>query len=66
MTGEVKSYSSKNGYGFITKDGKDYRFKAQDWELRFAPAPGIWVEFVPKTSDKGLRASEIRRVKHGE
>lgn len=63
MTGEVKSYSSKNGYGFITKDGKDYRFKAQDWELRFAPVQGIRIEFDPVLTEKGLRARNIRKEK---
>lgn len=63
MTGEVKSYSSKHGYGFITKDGKDYRFKAQDWELRFAPVEGIRVEFDPVTTDKGFRARNVRKEK---
>ena len=61
MTGEVKSYSVKHGYGFITKDGKDYRFKAQDWTLRYAPVQGITVEFDPVSTDKGYRARNIRK-----
>ena len=63
MKGEVKSYSIKNGYGFITKDEKDYRFKTKDWKERLAPVPGIRVEFDPVATDRGLRATNIRKEK---
>ena len=61
MRGEVKSFSIKNGYGFITQDGKDYRFKTKDWYSRLAPVPGMRVEFDSVSTDKGLRATNIRK-----
>ena len=61
MKGEVKSYSVKNGYGFITENEKDYRFKTKDWHLTLGPVRGMKVEFDPVTTDKGLRARNIRR-----
>jgi cold shock CspA family protein len=63
MKGEVKSYSIKNGYGFITKDMKDYRFRTKDWGMTLGPVPGMRVEFDPVLTDKGLRAKNIRREK---
>ena len=63
MKGEVKSYSVKHGYGFITQDGKDYRFKTKDWHLMLGAVPGMRVEFDPITTDKGYRARNIRREK---
>jgi cold shock CspA family protein len=66
MTGTVKSYSPQNGYGFITADDADYFVHAIDWEYRLPPTPGLTVEFVPKNTDKGLRATKIRRSDHGK
>jgi len=62
MTGEVKSYSVRNGYGFIVADGQDYFISHKEWEYRLPPTPGLRVEFVPKQTDKGLRAFAIKRV----
>lgn len=63
MIGEVKSYSVKDGYGFITADGQDYFICHKDWEYRLPPTPGLRVEFIPKRTDKGLRAMQIRKEK---
>ena len=63
MKGEVKSYSVKNGYGFITENDKDYRFKTKDWYLTLGPVPGMRVEFDPVATDKGLRAINIGKEK---
>ena len=63
MKGEVRSYNAKNGYGFITQDNKDYRFKTKDWGLRLGPVPGMRVEFDSFATDKGLRATNIRKEK---
>ena len=60
MTGKVKSFSSKNGYGFITTDGIDYRFRAKQWELSSPPIEGMTVMFDPVKTDKGMRAVNIQ------
>lgn len=62
MRGEVKSYSVRNGYGFIAAGGQDYFISHKEWEYRIPPAPGLRVEFVPKKTDKGLRATAVKRV----
>ena len=61
MQGRVKSYSVRSGYGFITADGQDYFLCHTEWEYRLPPIPGLKVEFVPKTTDKGLRAYGVRK-----
>lgn len=66
MTGKVKSYNPSTRYGFITADGVDYRFHHNEWGMRLPPMKGIGVEFAPYETEKGLRATEIRRVNHGK
>ena len=61
MTGKVKSFSPKDGYGFITADDTDYFIHSKDWEYRLPPTEGLEVEFIPKKTSKGLRATKIRR-----
>ena len=63
MNGEVKSYSPQHGYGFITKDGVDFFFHAHDWTLRIPPCEGLRVQFDPQESDKGMKASNVRKEK---
>lgn len=60
MTGIVKSYSIKHGYGFITSEGRDYRFKS--FEMRLPPLKGEKVSFVPYETEKGLRATKVRSI----
>lgn len=61
MTGRVKSYNPQKGYGFVTSDGQDYFIHAKDWEYRLPPTEGLKISFVPRQTDKGLRATQIRR-----
>jgi cold shock CspA family protein len=60
MEGRVKSFTPRH-YGFITKDGKDYLFSYKDWTLRLPPVKGFWVEFDPEYTEKGLKATNIRK-----
>lgn len=62
MIGEVKSYSIRNGYGFVVADGQDYFISHKEWLYRLPPTPGLKVEFVPKRTDKGMRATAVKRV----
>lgn len=64
MTGAVKSYNPSTRYGFIKADGIDYRFHIKDWNLRLPPAEGLRVEFMELNTEKGWRATEIRREKN--
>ena len=61
MKGRVKSFSPKDGYGFITADGIDYFIHSKDWPYRMPPVAGLEVEFVPKRTDKGYRATNVKR-----
>lgn len=61
MRGRIKSYSARNGYGFITADGQDFFLLHKEWEYRLPPTPGMMVDFVPKQTDKGLRATSVRK-----
>ena len=61
MTGEVKSYNPSTRYGFITSDNVDFRFHHQDWGLRIPPAKGMTVEFLQVETEKGMRATNIKR-----
>lgn len=55
MTGRVKSYNPKTGWGFIESDGNDYLFSTRYSE-------GEKVEFDPQKTSKGLRATNIRKT----
>lgn len=66
MKGNVKSFSPRNGYGFITAGGIDYFIHAKDWQYRLPPTAGLRVEFVPERTDKGMKATQIRRVQNGK
>ena len=61
MTGIVKSYSRKHGYGFIEAGGEDVFFHVADWDLPESPRPGIRVRADIKVTKKGVRAINIRR-----
>jgi len=63
MTGEVKSYSPKHGYGFITHDDVNFFFHIMDWKLRVPPCVGLRVAFDTKESNKGMKAINVRKEK---
>ena len=64
MTGEVKSFYRKHGYGFLTgKDGTEYFFHILQWKGKRLPTAGELAEFNPIQTEKGMRAENIRRVR---
>lgn len=63
MKGRVKSYSKSHGYGFITDGNVDFRFTGKDWNYRLPPTEGLEVAFFPVATEKGMKATKIRRVK---
>jgi len=63
MKGKVKSFSPQHGYGFIIGDLNEiFFFHANEWESHFKAKAGDHVEFEPVITDKGSRATKIRRV----
>jgi len=66
MTGRIKSFSRAHGYGFIEFDGKDIFFHILDYKGQGTPSVGTTVWFETYESRKGLRAKNIREIKHGE
>lgn len=65
MTGKIKSFSPAHGYGFIECNGKDIFFHILDFKGD-TPSVGTKVWFETYESRKGLRAKNIREIKHGE
>ena len=64
MKGTLKTFSAKHGYGFVLGDMNEYYF-AHKTQFRYRdPKPGDKVIFIPKRTDKGMRATNIRR-EHG-
>jgi len=59
IDGVIKSYNPSTRYGFITRDGVDFRFHHNDWESRLPPAKGIKVEFLQEQTGKGKRAAHV-------
>lgn len=62
MTGIVKSYSRKNGVGFVTANDKDYFFRWSDIVGRKHShcIAGEVVSFEPYECNRGLRAINIQ------
>ncbi len=72
MQGQVKKIVSEKKYGFITTAQMDYFFHKDDFDGHwndldkdFSRGKVIEVEFEPVRSEKGLRASEVRRLDGG-
>lgn len=65
MTGKIKSFSRAHGYGFLTSEGKDIFFHILDFKGD-TPTVGTTVWFETYESKKGLRAKNIKEIKHGE
>ncbi len=65
MKGTVKMFNSEKGYGFIrTEDGRDVFFHYSSLimdSFKVAEA-GEAVEFEIEESDRGLRATNIRKI----
>lgn len=59
MKGVVKSYSRSHGYGFVLANGDEYFFHAKDLHH---PQIGSMVEFKAINTQKGKRATQIRRI----
>ncbi len=64
LTGEIKRYDFRKGFGFIVedKDGEDYFFHKSSWTGKQQIKPGVKVSFDPKTSDKGVHAENVLPV----
>ena len=61
MTGTIKSFSDRHGYGFIVGELNEIFF-AHKTEFRYRyPKPGDKVVFDTEASEKGIRAKDIRR-----
>lgn len=63
MIGTVKSFNRHKSYGFIIgENGNEYFFHSLNLEDRRTIKPGEIVIFKSKVTDKGIRATHIRRV----
>lgn len=64
MRGTVRSFNSKNRYGFIESEtGEIHYFHATEWHLILKPKKGLVVEFTPVEFEKGMRATNIQRIR---
>ena len=64
MTGTVKSYSCRSGYGFIKSDNRDYFFRYSDILNKSYPVcrVGEQVSFSPSRNDRGLCATLVEAI----
>ena len=63
MKGTVKSFSPQHGYGFLIGDMDEiFFFHAKEWKAINKPMRGMSVEFEPIITEKGSRATNIRRT----
>lgn len=63
MTGKVKSYGPKYGYGFIeAENGEIFFFHHTEWKLPIKPQEKLIVEFEPADSERGRLAKNIKRA----
>jgi len=65
MKGTVKMFNKEKGFGFITADdGQDifFHYSAITMDGYKTAAEGDSVEFDVEQSDRGLRASNVRKV----
>ena len=62
MTGKVKHYSAKQGYGFIGSEYGDIFFHHSDLESRNCLKAGYQVSFNLLTTSRGLIAKEIQVI----
>lgn len=63
MNGKVKMFNAARGFGFITgEDGKDVYVHSTAVEGGAALAVGDSVTYEVETSDRGLRAKNVKKV----
>lgn len=63
MKGKVKMFNTGRGFGFITgDDGKDVYVHTTAIEGGVALAIGDAVEYEVESSDRGLRAKNVKKV----
>lgn len=56
VTGTIKMYREKDGYGFITDGTTEYYFNVHGLEGKIIPRPGMKCEFIPVPARKpGLK-----------
>ena len=62
MTGVIKSYSKKNGVGFVNVDRQDYFFTWRDiiGKKHAQCKAGEVVSFEPYECNRGLRATKVK------
>ena len=64
MKGIVRTFSALHGYGFIVGDMNEIFFvHTNELKSHFKAKQGDHVEFEPVITEKGSRATNIRRVK---
>lgn len=64
MTGVIKSYDPKHGYGFIAGDYMyhgDLFFHIKDWMTKEEPIVGCPVSFEARKTEKGNKAIRVLR-----
>ncbi len=62
MTGKVKHYSAKQGYGFIGSEYGDIFFHHNDLPSRNCLKAGNQVVFTLLATGRGLQAKEIQVI----
>lgn len=62
MTGKVKHYSAKQGYGFIGSEFGDIFFHRSDLQSRNLVKAGYQVSFNLLVTGRGLQAKEIQVI----
>ena len=63
MKGKIKMFNVERGFGFITgDDGKDVYAHKSAFEGGVVPAVGDSVEYEAETSERGLRAKNVKKI----
>ncbi len=71
--GIIKFFDSNKGFGFAvsngwgtnsSKDIVDFYLQSNEFQERLRFYDGKWISFIPKTSRKGLKATNIEELKY--